>query len=485
MDASLSPTTIIPQVIPFASVDLGNRLRTEYRGIEGLAESIEAHGLIQPIVLSPVNTVDGGVAYTLVAGGRRYHALQLLGVDTLHHSVSAEPGRYGFVLKGEEGTEISNLLVEIAENQHRHDVDWRDELKAIYRACLLLERDAFSKGHRLVRADLGYMLGVNYADIDTAKAVYSDLVANPKDYEACTGLRASLQVLLKKNQKALEKLLVENSFVKAQAVPKPEAPIADGTGSKIVIVPDLSVQPPVVIPLTSRVFHTSGLRYLMEHAASVDHIICDPDFAVSTERLEAGVSGAAEGVAQADVATSLGELQAFFPLAFGAIRDRGFLVMFLDLDHWEKLQGWATAAGFAVQRWPLIWHKTDYRSNASPQSNFCKNIEYAMVCRKPGSVLTGPQMSSIFACPTGPTTKEFGHPFAKPRALWHWLFAATCIKGQTVLDPFAGSGSSTVSAIEWGLNPIACEIQEQHYNTLVLNCQKEYKKLVGENVEFV
>jgi len=285
----------------------------------------------------------------------------------------------------------------------------------------------------------------------------------------------------------LEKFAVQKSLSNgAQSVPKPATLIADGTGAEIVIVPDLSATPPVVIPLTSRVFNQDGIKFLIEAARhSVDHIICDPDFAVSTERLEAGTTGAAEGVNQTSIDQSLSELHEFIGAAYSVIKERGFLAFFYDLDHHEKIGNWGRAAGFAVQRWPITWHKTDYRGNASPQHNTTKNEEWIYLMRKAGTVIAkdAPELS-VWPIASASAAKEFGHPFAKPRELWKRLFDLCCIKGQTVLDPFAGSGSSTVSAIEWGLNPIACEIQEQHYNTLVLNCQKEYKKLVGDNVQF-
>jgi DNA modification methylase len=93
-------------------------------------------------------------------------------------------------------------------------------------------------------------------------------------------------------------------------------------------------------------------------------------------------------------------------------------------------------------------------------------------------------MSSIIGCPSGSTAKDFGHPFSKPKDVWKWIYNAVCIKGQTVFDPFAGAGSSCVAAIEFGLDSIGCEVQSQHYNTLILNLQKTYKQLVGEHVIF-
>jgi len=480
------------QTIPFSSIDLGTRGRTQYSGIEELAESISHNGLIQPIVLVEQTTSDTSAdgyiqettKYSLLAGGRRFHALQLLGVTELHHGVSSEPGRYGYVLKGEQGTELSNLLTEIAENCDRVDIPWQDNVRMIVRATRLLRRDAFANGHEIIMRDMGAILGVPYHDLRCAEALHDDLIANPGDYAACPSIRYAYTALLKKNEKVLKDKLVKKTLgVKVQDGPKPEVKMPDGS-TLITYEQADAILPVQSIPLSERFKNMNGLDYLTVNPERFDHIICDPDFAISQERLEAGAVGAGEGVAQDNIEASLADLQFFIKQSFRALRSNGFLVFFYDLDHHEKLQSWCAAAGFAVQRWPFIWHKTDYRSNASPQSNMTKCFEYAMVCRKPGAVLATSPIMSLFSHPSASATKDFGHPFAKPRAVWNYLYNACCIKGQTVFDPFVGSGSAALSAIEFGLNPIGCEIQEQHYNTLILNLQREYKKLLGENVRF-
>lgn len=502
----------IPQTIPLSSIDLGLRERTDYRGIEDLAESLEHNGLIQPVVLSPVfHTFDVNAApgqckcaicgvdiwgdietdfckLSLIAGGRRLHALRHLGVTELHHGVTSTPGTYGFLLKGEPGTELTNLLTEIAENLDRENLDWRDECRAIVRAAKLIRQDAHAKGHMIVLRDLGAVLGCGYHNLKTAEAIHEDLVANPQDYKEVTGLRAAMTVLLKKNTTFLQaeqaKRLISN---RGQAGPKTEGgdvnAAIQGRESSADVLGETAT--PTVIPLTSNFHHTNGLDWMFSNPRSVDHIICDPDFAISKERLEAGSPNSAVGVVQATVSQSLCDLENFLHLAYETITDRGFLVFFYDLDHHEKCQTWATAAGFSVQRWPLIWHKTDYRSNASPQCNFTKNIEYAMVCRKGSAVLAqSPQPSSIFAGPSDLVSRTYGHPFAKPHELWTFIYRACCLQGQSVLDPFVGSGSSVIPALAFGLHPVGCEVQEQHYNSLLLNLQSYYKKTVGPTVLF-
>lgn len=477
----------IPQTIQVSQIDFGVRGRSVYNGIDELAESIEHVGLGQPIVLGQPWFEDHSDAphYPLVAGGRRLTALISLGVTELYHASTFCPGRPGFLLREEAGTEMSNLLCEIAENRDRHDVDWRDELKMIVRAGRLIIKDGYTNGIKIIQRDLGVILGCNYNDINTAFAVYDDLVACPQDYKDCPGLRASMAVLLKKNQRFLEGLQVKASTqVQIQSESK-RVEVAEKDAEEYCLAVQQIREESTVIPVTSKLIKFNGIQFLNACHKRFDHIICDPDFAVSKERLAAGATTSGEGIAQDSIETSLVDLQSFITLSHGAMKDQGFLVFFMDLDHWEKCQQWATEIGFAVQRWPLIWHKTDYRSNTSPAHNICKNIEYAMVCRKPGTVLaTSPQMSSILAGPSEAAAKEFGHPFAKPRWLWLRLFSMFTSKGQSHFDPFAGSCSSLCSALEFGLDTSGAEIQEQHWNTGILNLQKEYKKLLGEHVTF-
>jgi len=85
---------------------------------------------------------------------------------------------------------------------------------------------------------------------------------------------------------------------------------------------------------------------------------------------------------------------------------------------------------------------------------------------------------------TDEATRNLAHPFAKPSKLWQWVYAAIAHKGQLVLDPFAGVGSSTLAAIEAGLQPLAIEVNDKHYAQLVVNVSEHYKRNL-KNVKFV
>jgi len=54
------------------------------------------------------------------------------------------------------------------------------------------------------------------------------------------------------------------------------------------------------------------------------------------------------------------------------------------------------------------------------------------------------------------------HPTVKPLDLIHWLIKLVTPPGGTVLDPFAGSGTTLQAAVEHGFNAVGCELMAQY-----------------------
>ncbi len=450
--------------IPFSSIVFGSRERTTYSNIDALAESIRDAGLQCPIILSPLP--DG--KFRLEDGGRRYRALESLGVTELFHGTTSSIGRPGFVLKSEVSSNESAWLTELIANLHRENFDWRDELRLIVKAYREQEKKANAAGRDLYYSTFGKMLGnYNHADINAAVNVHDEVMANPEKFASCESILHAYSTMLKETKAKLEKELASRRQAEVISVPaKPASVSASGQLEQ----PEA---PAINLNLSEVALFGNSLDYLEGlPAGSFDHIVCDPDFAVSIEDLSANMVGAAEGVIQSSVEESLLDLKRFISVAFHAVRDGGFLVFFYDLNHHEKLLSWCAASGWRVQRWPIIWHKLDYRSNGAPNHNSCKNIEYAMVCRKPSAVLNTITMSSIFPCPTGNTTRVLGHPFAKPIGLWTNIFRMVAQPGQSVFDPFMGAGSSVIAGLRYGLRSSGMELNPDHHATAILNISR-------------
>ena len=89
------------------------RRRLDGEGIDELAESIRAQGLVQPVVVRPAP--DGG--YELIAGERRWRAARVAGLATVPALVR-------------ESDDRDSLLVALVENVAREDLSPVDEARA-------------------------------------------------------------------------------------------------------------------------------------------------------------------------------------------------------------------------------------------------------------------------------------------------------------------------------------------------------------------
>jgi ParB family chromosome partitioning protein len=100
------------------------RLRMDDEALEGLAESIRQHGVIQPILVT--ETIDG---YQLVAGERRVRAARMAGVDRIPAIVRQLADR-------------QQLELALVENLQREDLDAIEAARA-YRQ--LMDEFAFTQ----------------------------------------------------------------------------------------------------------------------------------------------------------------------------------------------------------------------------------------------------------------------------------------------------------------------------------------------------
>jgi DNA modification methylase len=138
---------------------------------------------------------------------------------------------------------------------------------------------------------------------------------------------------------------------------------------------------------------------------------------------------------------------------------------------------------------PIIWHKI---SNAvyevengssflgkpyEPNAVIKNDIEFILMERKPGgyrnpdvptkvlSLISAENhkkwFQQIWTGVTGASTKQ--HPAPYPLELAERLIRMFSFVGDTVLDPFMGTGTTTVAAAKWGRNSIGFEIDSQYY----------------------
>jgi site-specific DNA-methyltransferase (adenine-specific) len=143
---------------------------------------------------------------------------------------------------------------------------------------------------------------------------------------------------------------------------------------------------------------------------------------------------------------------------------------------------------------PIFWHKianavTEVEGNGAPflgkpyePNAIIKNdIEYILMFRKPGAYRKPTEeqrllslidkadhakwFRSIWTDISGSSGKK-GHPAPFPKSLAYRLVRMFSFVGDTVLDPFVGSGSTTAAAVDAYRSSVGYEIEPRYYEAL-------------------
>jgi DNA modification methylase len=152
---------------------------------------------------------------------------------------------------------------------------------------------------------------------------------------------------------------------------------------------------------------------------------------------------------------------------------------------------------------PIVWHKI---SNAvhevengsgflgkpyEPNAVIKNDIEFILMERKPGgyrtpdvpakllSVISAENhkkwFQQIWSGVTGASTKY--HPAPYPTELAERLVRMFSFVGDTVLDPFMGTGTTTVASAKWGRNSIGFEIDSHYFKEAQERISKDTRSL--------
>lgn len=153
---------------------------------------------------------------------------------------------------------------------------------------------------------------------------------------------------------------------------------------------------------------------------------------------------------------------------------------------------------------PIIWHKianAAYEAEGNgggflgkpyePNAVIKNDIEYILMLRKPGGYRS-PSLSTrimsvipaekhklwfqqIWMGVTGASTRD--HPAPFPVEIAERLIRMFSFVGDTVLDPFAGTGTTTVAAIKAGRNSVGVEVDSEYLSYAEKRIERDTKNL--------
>lgn len=486
--------------IPIKQILVRDRLRQEKGDVESLAASINRIGLIHPPLLSVLDPPIDGKTHRLVAGERRFLAMEKLGWTEIPYTTREQ-------LSDDELFEI-----ELEENVKRKDMTWQEHTLSIAKIHKLKCHKNWAEGQRWAIRETSEMLGIPRADIGFMLMVAKELLSDSKS--PCWSASSFRDAW---------RIIPSRELVKAEAELARRAKLATGTAAEqkeaaqIISIVDAMANdadalneeraryysnpnnPPDsfddywneklaraetarnTVYLSSRFFHADCLEFMAQQGCNaVDHIITDPPYAIDMEMLaqeNTGMANIDTVRAEHEVEENSTLLTRFISSAFLSLKEKGTLVIWCDAMRFPFLVSECMEVGFSVQRWPFHWIKSDFHSNQAAQYNMTKCTEIALVARKGGTLLTRNDIPNYVMCPfSDDMTKKMQHPFAKPFAAWKPLIEAVSIPGQLIYDPFMGEGSGVLSMLRLNRNVIATELKEQHYNAGMEQIRTFYKQ---------
>lgn len=138
-------------------------------------------------------------------------------------------------------------------------------------------------------------------------------------------------------------------------------------------------------------------------------------------------------------------------------KSKGSVYMFCGINQVSDIRKTMTEQGLSTRL--VIWEKT----NQSPMNGefmWLSGVECCVYGKKSGGTFNLRCKNSVLRYPCG---EHDIHPTQKPVDMFRYLVQASSDEGQTVLDPFMGSGTTAVACIKEKRHFIGFELNEEYY----------------------
>ena len=392
-----------------------NRQRKELQAdaVVELANSIAANGLLHPIVVR--KRAEGG--FSLVAGERRLRAIDYLSGMGQSFRYSDKTFLEGNVPANDLGelSDIDAFEAELEENIRRQDLTWQEKSQATAQLYELRRLQAEKKGTPppTLRS--------------LAEEVYPDHVGEGGEHAV-------------RREIAAAKHLTDPDVAKAGSLKE---------ATKIIKRKVEAEQSAALGASVGRTF--TAAVHTLEQADAIawmgqsdpnqfDVILTDPPYGIDAGDFgdAGGKTGSGLGHLYDDSYPAWQKLMVEFArLSWTNTKPAAHLYCFCDITRFEELKAICAAAGWRVFRTPFIWHNPSSQRAPWPTQGPHRRYQTLLYAIKGDrNVLTlRPDVLSY------PSDQNLGWAAQKPVALLSDLLQRSCRPGDSVLDPFCGSGS--------------------------------------------
>lgn len=414
-----------------------NRQRREFKldSIMELAASIERKGLLHAPILR-----QEGEGYALVAGERRLRAITDIYQREETFSYDSNPIPAGFV----PYTLLSELdplaaeEAELEENIARVDLTWQERAAAHARIHVLRTAQAVQSNlpPRTVKdtsievrgSGEGAAHETTRRELIIAKHLENPAIKNAKTVDE------AFKILKREEMRTKATQLAET---------------VGRTYSSDV----------------HQAFNADSLDWMAQaQAETFDVILTDPPYGMGADDFgDSGGMAAGAHTYKDDIDTFKTCLFALAKEGFRITKPAAHLYMFCDIDKFHLAKVCFQTNGWKVFRTPFIWLKRGgFRTpwvDEGPQRKY-ECILYATKGDRKVKVLLGDVLDHM-------PDENLGHMAQKPVELFIDLLKRSVSPGDTVLDPFAGSGPIFPAAHELKCKAIGIEKDPAHYGLIL------------------
>lgn len=148
----------------------------------------------------------------------------------------------------------------------------------------------------------------------------------------------------------------------------------------------------------------------------------------------------------------------WLPEVYRVLRRRSHAYIMSNARNLFELQEFARISGFQFQQL-IVWKK----NNKTPNKYYMNQCEFIlMLSKRPARNINNMGSSNVLEIPNILATKD--HPTQKPVELLEILIANSSSVGETVLDPFMGTGATAIASKNLNRNFIGFEIDKEYFD---------------------
>ncbi len=209
---------------------------------------------------------------------------------------------------------------------------------------------------------------------------------------------------------------------------------------------------------------------LIKDGIKVDHIITDPPYNISQDNNFSTMKKPRAGVDFGDWDRGRFDLYSWIPKYAKLLNENGSMIIFCSYRFISHIIDVLESPEVGMQvKDVLVWQK----SNPMPRNikrRYVQDMEFAVwavkknskwVFNKPDDL---PYMRAVFTTSVVSGKEKLGHPTQKSLKLMENIINIHSNEGQTILDPFMGSGSTGEAAINLKRNFIGVEYEKDFFD---------------------